>query len=109
MTYSNRAKTELLNVPGEIIEKHGSVSEEVAVLMAEGVRKLAGTDYGLSVTGIAGPTGGTPQKPVGLVFVGFAHEDGSFAQRFLFGENRNSNRERAAQAALNMVRLFLTR
>jgi nicotinamide-nucleotide amidase len=109
VTYSNQAKTELLNVPGEIIEKHGAVSEEVAVLMAEGVRKLAGTDYGLSVTGIAGPTGGTPQKPVGLVFTGFAHEDGSFAQRFLFGENRNSNRERAAQAALNMVRLFLTR
>jgi nicotinamide-nucleotide amidase len=109
VTYSNQAKTELLNVPGEIIEKHGAVSEEVAVLMAEGVRKLARTDYGLSVTGIAGPTGGTPQKPVGLVFIGFAHENGSFAQRFLFGENRNSNRERAAQAALNMVRLFLTR
>lgn len=109
VTYSNQAKTELLNVPGEIIEKHGAVSEEVAVLMAEGVRKLARTDYGLSVTGIAGPTGGTPQKPVGLVFIGFAREDDSFAQRFLFGENRNSNRERAAQAALNMVRLFLTR
>jgi nicotinamide-nucleotide amidase len=107
ITYSNKAKTELLNVPGEIIEKHGAVSEEVAILMAEGGRRLAKTDYGLSVTGIAGPTGGTPQKPVGLVFVGFAHENDSFAQKFLFGGDRNSNRERAAQAALNLVRLFL--
>ena len=107
VTYSNEAKVELLSVPKEIIEKYGAVSEEVAILMAEGVRKLAKTDYGLSVTGIAGPTGGTPQKPVGLVFVGFAHENDSFAQRFLLGENRKSNRERAAQAALNLVRLFL--
>ncbi len=108
VTYSNEAKTELLNVPMEIIEKHGAVSEEAAILMAEGVRKLAKTDYGLSVTGIAGPTGGTPQKPVGLVFVGFAHENDSFVQKFLLGGDRNSNRERAAQAALNLVRLFLT-
>jgi len=107
ITYSNEAKTELLSVPKEIIEKYGAVSEEVAILMAEGVRKLAKTDYGLSVTGIAGPTGGTPQKPVGLVFIGFAHENVSFAQKFLFGEDRKSNRERAAQAALNLVRLFL--
>ncbi|NIM99985.1 MAG: competence/damage-inducible protein A [candidate division Zixibacteria bacterium] len=109
VTYSNEAKTELLNVPKDIIDKHGAVSEEVARLMAEGVRSLAKTDYGLSVTGIAGPTGGTAQKPVGLVFIGFAHENGSFAQKFLFGENRKSNRERAAQAALNIVRLFLTK
>jgi len=107
VTYSNEAKTELLNVPKEIIEKYGAVSEEVAILMAEGVRKLAKTDYGLSVTGIAGPTGGTPQKPVGLVFIGFAHENDSFSQKFLFGEDRKSNRERASQAALNLVRLFL--
>jgi nicotinamide-nucleotide amidase len=107
VTYSNESKTELLNVPKEIIEKFGAVSEEVAILMAEGVRKLAKTDYGLSVTGIAGPTGGTPQKPVGLVFVGFAHENDSLAQKFLFGGDRNGNRERAAQAALNLLRLFL--
>jgi len=109
VTYSNEAKTQLLNVPSETIERHGAVSERVALLMAEGVRKLARTDYGLSVTGVAGPTGGTPQKPVGLVFIGFAHENDSFAQKFMFGEDRNSNRERAAQAALNLVRLFLTK
>jgi nicotinamide-nucleotide amidase len=107
VTYSNQAKTELLKIPPEIIEKHGAVSEEVAILMAEEVRKLAKTDYGLSATGIAGPTGGTPEKPVGLVYIGFAHADGSFAQKFQFGEDRMTNRERAAQAALTMVRLFL--
>ena len=108
ITYSNRAKTQLLKVPSEMIERHGAVSEQVAILMAEGVKKLAKTDYGLSVTGVAGPTGGTSQKPVGLVFVGFAHENDSFARKFTFGEDRNVNRERAAQAALNLVRLFLT-
>jgi nicotinamide-nucleotide amidase len=107
VTYSNEAKTELLNVSRDAIERHGAVSEQVAILMAEGIRKLAKTDYGLSVTGVAGPTGGTPQKPVGLVFVGFAHENDSFAQKFLFGEDRKNNRERAAQAALNLVRLLL--
>lgn len=109
VTYSNEAKTQLLNVPSQTIEKHGAVSEQVAILMAEGIRKLAKSDYGLSVTGVAGPTGGTPQKPVGLVFIGFAHENDSFAQKFMFGEDRNTNRERAAQAALNLVRLFLTK
>lgn len=107
ITYSNRSKTELLRVPPEVIEKQGAVSEEVAILMAEGVRKLAGTDYGLSVTGIAGPTGSTPQKPVGLVYVGFAHENDSFAEKYVFGQDRRTNRERAAQAALNVVRLFM--
>lgn len=107
VTYSNRAKMELLGVQLETIEKYGAVSEEVAILMAEGVRKLAKTDYGLSATGIAGPTGGTPEKPVGLVYIGFAHESDSFAQKFQFAEDRLINRERAAQVALNMVRLFL--
>jgi len=107
ITYSNAAKSELLKIPGEVIEKHGAVSDVVAVLMAEGVRKLVGTDFGLSATGIAGPAGGTPQKPVGLVYIGFAHENDSFAERFIFGQYRRTNRQRAAQAALNIVRLFL--
>jgi nicotinamide-nucleotide amidase len=107
ITYSNRAKNELLKIPAEVIEKHGAVSDVVAVLMAEGVRKMGGTDFGLSATGIAGPTGGTPQKPVGLVYIGFAHENDSFAERFIFGQDRRTNRQRAAQAALNIVRLFL--
>jgi nicotinamide-nucleotide amidase len=109
VTYSNQAKIELLGVPKEIIDQYGAVSEQTATLMAEGVRKLAKIDYGLSATGIAGPTGGTPEKPVGLVYIGFACENESFAQKFQFGGDRITNRERAAQAALNMVRLFLIR
>jgi nicotinamide-nucleotide amidase len=107
VTYSNQAKIELLGVPKEIIDQQGAVSEQTAILMAEGVKKLAKTDYGLSSTGIAGPTGGTPEKPVGLIYIGFASENDSFAQKFQFGGDRITNRERAAQAALNMVRLFL--
>jgi nicotinamide-nucleotide amidase len=107
VTYSNQAKIELLGIPQEIIDQYGAVSERTAILMAEGVRKSAKTDYGLSSTGIAGPTGGTPEKPVGLVYIGFACENDSFAQKFQFGGERITNRERAAQAALNMVRLFL--
>jgi len=92
-----------------MIEKYGAVSEQVAILMAEGIRRISKTDYGLSATGIAGPAGGTEEKPVGLVWIGFAHENDSFAKKFLFGEDRETNRQRAAQAALNLVRLFLTR
>lgn len=109
VSYSNQAKMELLKVPQEMIEKYGAVSEQVAILMAEGIRRISKTDYGLSATGIAGPTGGTPEKPVGLVWIGLAHENDSFAEKFLFGEDRETNRQRAAQAALNLVRLFLTR
>lgn len=109
ISYSNRSKTELLEVPEDILEKYGAVSETVAILMAEGIRKISKTDYGLSATGIAGPTGGTKEKPVGLVYIGFAHENDSFTQKSIFGEDRNTNRERTAQAALNLVRLFLLR
>jgi len=107
ITYSNEAKEEFLKIPKEIIEKYGAVSEQVAILMAEGVRKLSITDYGLSATGIAGPTGGTEEKPVGLVYIGFAHENDSFAQKHIFGGDRQAIRERTAQASLNLVRLFL--
>jgi len=107
ITYSNEAKIELLKIPKEIIEKYGAVSEQVAILMAEGVKKISNTDYGLSATGIAGPTGGTEEKPVGLVYIGLAHENDSFAKKFVFGGDRQAVRERTAQAALNLVRLFM--
>jgi len=109
VSYSDQAKIQLLKVPQEMIQKYGAVSEQVAILMAEGIRRISETDYGLSATGIAGPTGGTEEKPVGLLWIGFAHENDSFAEKFLFGEDRETNRQRAAQAALNLVRLFLTR
>lgn len=104
VTYSNEAKVRDLQVPASLIEKHGAVSEEVARAMAEGARKAAGTTVGLSTTGIAGPTGATPEKPVGLVYVGYADAKGSLAVRFMFGEGRRQVKERTAQAALELLR-----
>ncbi len=104
VTYSNRSKVELLGVPESLIHEHGAVSKAVAEAMATGIRRLAGTDIGIATTGIAGPTGGTPEKPVGLVWIGFADAGTSFALRFQFGDVRRNVKERAAQAALEIVR-----
>ncbi len=104
VTYSNAAKTELLHVPADMIASHGAVSEEVARAMAEGVRKISGTDIGLSVTGIAGPTGGTAEKPVGLVYVGLSDAAGTIAKKFFFPDGRLRFKDRTSQAALEFVR-----
>jgi nicotinamide-nucleotide amidase len=106
--YSNRSKVEELGVPAELLEHHGAVSAEVAEAMAEGARRVAGTNIGLSTTGIAGPTGGSTEKPVGLVFVGYADGTDRLSLRFLFGGNRRNIKERAAQAALELVRRKVT-
>jgi nicotinamide-nucleotide amidase len=95
-------------VPHELILEHGAVSEPVARAMAEGVRKLAGTDYGLSVTGIAGPNGGTEEKPVGLVFVGLSDAEGTLVERLdlsAWARSREAIRERSANRALDLLRL----
>jgi len=105
--YSNAAKMRLLNVPESILIAHGAVSEETAKAMAQGVRQNAGTHFGLSTTGIAGPGGGTDQKPVGLIYVGVSCKDRTYATRFLFHEDRTINKEKTAQAALNLLRLHL--
>ena len=68
VVYSNQMKTDFADVPAELIEKHGAVSREVAAALAEGIRRRSGATLGVGVTGVAGPTGGTPEKPVGLVF-----------------------------------------
>ncbi|KPL18191.1 MAG: hypothetical protein AMJ92_09180 [candidate division Zixibacteria bacterium SM23_81] len=107
VAYSNRAKREILKVPRRILDRHGAVSQEVAIAMAEGVRKISGTDLGLSTTGIAGPTGATAEKPIGLAFVGLAHHEGSCAQRFVFGQDRRTNKECCVMAALNLIRKHL--
>ncbi|MDP2209020.1 MAG: competence/damage-inducible protein A [Bacteroidota bacterium] len=104
VTYSNKSKTELLGVPEELIIKHGAVSEEVAKAMAEGVRKISKTDIGISTTGIAGPTGGTAEKPVGLVWVGYSDKKETFAQKFHFGDIRLITKIRASQTAMEIVR-----
>ncbi len=110
VTYSNESKERLLGVPDALLVEHGAVSEPVARAMAEGVRKVAGTDYGLSVTGIAGPDGGTEEKPVGLVFVGLADEGGTAAEKLdltAWARSRDSIRERSANRAFDLLRLRL--
>lgn len=104
VAYSNESKQTLLGVPGALIARHGAVSEEVAKAMAEGVRKAAGASIGLSTTGIAGPTGGTPGKPVGLVWIGYADDRGTLALKLNLGDHRRRTKERASQAALELLR-----
>lgn len=104
VSYSNRAKVEILGVPQSVLERHGAVSAETAEAMASGIRRLSGTDFGVSTTGIAGPSGGTEAKPVGLVFIGLATAEGVWSERFHFFKDRRTNKERFAQAALNLLR-----
>jgi nicotinamide-nucleotide amidase len=106
-TYSNEAKIKRLGVPENIIETYGAVSKETAIAMAEGMRKTSGADLAVSVTGIAGPTGGTKEKPVGLTYIGISGEWVCESQQFIFPQDRVKNKERAAQAALNFLRLEL--
>jgi nicotinamide-nucleotide amidase len=103
VSYSNKAKMELLSVPEPLIAANGAVSEAVVLAMAAGVRSLAATDYGMATTGIAGPDGGTAEKPVGLVYVAVASEQGIGARRHTFIGDRVSNKERFAYAALNLL------
>ncbi|MFN0156927.1 MAG: competence/damage-inducible protein A [Bacteroidota bacterium] len=104
VAYSNKSKIELLGVPAEMIEKHGAVSTEVAEAMAAGIRTVAGTDIGLSTTGITGPTGGSIGKPVGLVYIGYSDAEVTLALKFNLGDDRRRTKERAAQAALELLR-----
>ena len=104
VTYSDASKTELLGVPADTIGACGAVSRETAESMASGIRSRARTDIGLSTTGIAGPAGGTPSKPVGTVWIGIADRAGTLALKFNFGEGRARIKERASQAALELVR-----
>ncbi|MBX9656097.1 competence/damage-inducible protein A [bacterium] len=107
VSYANEAKKDLLGVSQEILDQHGAVSEECAAAMALGCQKRFHTDLAVSITGIAGPHGGTPEKPVGLVYVGLAHADGVKVRSFQWGADRESNRIRATKMALNMVRRYL--
>jgi nicotinamide-nucleotide amidase len=104
VTYSNAAKVELLKVDEDVMLEKGAVSAEVAMQMAEGIKSISGTDIGVSLTGILGPTGGVAEKPVGTVFIGYCDNKVCTAKRFQFGEDRLLNKNRATQAALEMVR-----
>ena len=104
VAYSNEAKMRTLNVPAGIIEKFGAVSEQTAEAMAVGIRERARTTYAISVTGIAGPDGGTDEKPVGTVCIGFADADGAKSLKLLFPGDRYLIRWRSSQAALDYLR-----
>jgi nicotinamide-nucleotide amidase len=105
VAYSNESKTTLLGVAPKLIVDYGAVSEPVARAMAEGARKSAGADYGISVTGIAGPTGGTPEKPVGLVYVAVASRRGTTCRELRLRGDRGQVRDRATKHLLNILRL----
>ncbi len=107
ITYSNEAKMEILKVPENVLTAHGAVSEPCARAMAEGARKSAGSEVGLSVTGIAGPSGGSPEKPVGTVFMAVSLPSGTRCSRFIFQGERFQIKEQAAEAALEMLREVL--
>ena len=107
VSYADEAKRDLLGVPGDLLDRHGAVSAEVARAMAEGARRRFGADLAVSTTGISGPDGGTPEKPVGLVFVGFASADANEALELFLPLDRERHRALTAQVALDRVRRHL--
>ena len=106
-TYSNESKIRLLNIPEDIVDRYGAVSEETAKSMAEGVKKTVHADIGVSVTGIAGPTGGTEGKPVGTVFIGLATKKATYVRKFFFDGNRLEIRRKTSDAAFMLVEEYL--
>lgn len=106
-SYANSVKTGVLGVPEEIIMKHGAVSSECVAAMAEGVRRLTGSDYSVATSGIAGPGGGSEEKPVGLVWIGVSSSRGTQTYKMVFKSDRKRNIERFASSALNLLRIKL--
>ncbi len=109
VVYSNTAKQELLGVPEAVLAEHGAVSEPVARLMAQGARRAAGATYGLAVTGIAGPDGGTPEKPVGTVFIAVATPQETMAKKIFFPGDREKVKVMTSQMALDYLRSILVK
>ena len=103
VAYDNRVKTEWVGVPERIFTEHGAVSAEAAAAMSENGRSRFGTDLCVSITGIAGPTGGTPEKPVGTVFISASSRTETRTERFLFAGNREQVRQEAIAAALDIA------
>ena len=103
VTYSNEAKERLLGVSHETLETYGAVSEQTAKEMAEGAAKAAGADAAIAVTGIAGPDGGTEEKPVGLVYIGCTVEGKTIVKRCFYGGDRTAIRQAAAKEALDIL------
>ncbi len=104
IAYSNEVKHNLLNISNDIIDNYGAVSEQTAIVMARNIRQLFGSDYGISITGIAGPSGGTKDKPVGTIWIGISDYKSTSAKLFQFANSRELNRERAVTNALLMLK-----
>ena len=109
VSYSDESKKKILKVPSVLIKKHGAVSLPVAKRMAQGIRRLLKTDFGISITGIAGPTGGTPQKPLGLTFIGIAGGTKIICEKNIFKGTRLQVKEQAATRAMRLLKNFLIR
>ena len=103
ISYSNESKINQLNVNPDNIKNFGAVSEQVAIEMAQNIKKKFSSSIGVSVTGIAGPDGGSEAKPVGLVYVGYCDEKLSFVQKFNFSSYREANKIRTSQAVLKLI------
>jgi len=108
VSYSNRSKIELLGVSSQVIREHGAVSQSCVESMAIGIKRLAGTDLGLAVSGIAGPTGGTNDKPVGTVHMALAWDEDVQCWKYLFEGSREEIKEKASEQALIQIRDHLT-
>jgi nicotinamide-nucleotide amidase len=104
VAYANEIKEQFLGVPHQVLVENGAVSEQTVIAMAEGIRKRFSTDYSIAVSGIAGPTGGTEEKPVGTTWIAIATPTETIARKFLFGDHRGRNIRKASLAALNMLR-----
>ena len=105
--YSNEAKIKIVGVKKDTIEQYGAVSHQVAEEMAQGGRKVMGVDICLADTGIAGPAGAAPEKPVGLFYIGLSHQGGTFSRRHNFPGDREQNKHSAAEAALGWLKEYL--
>ena len=103
VSYSTKSKMELLDIDKNILNKFGAVSEQVAIAMADGIRKKSNVDIGLSTTGIAGPTGGTSEKPVGLVYIAISTPNKTFVEKFQFNGDRLQNKENTCNEAVKML------
>jgi nicotinamide-nucleotide amidase len=109
ISYSNEAKMKFLNVQEQTLKDHGAVSQQTAEEMARGAKTVFGSDVAVSVTGIAGPGGGTPDKPVGLTYIGLATPDGHITvKRFVWSGGREENKRASAEAALQMIANYLS-
>jgi PncC family amidohydrolase len=108
IAYHNAVKERVLGVPADVLQREGAVSEATALAMAEGARRLLGADVAVAVTGIAGPSGGSDDKPVGLTYVALADSDSRTCERYLWRGERTANKESSAEAALALLRRYLS-